>query len=323
MRVTQTVLRTSLGTATVVLLFSGLGGTAQADAVFGIDGQTDSCGWLAEYNLQPLNVHPNGLAPNAPGQCNVTGSASTAPGLTSASGNISAVSTRDNTTTSSGSWGASLSSATLHASSATFVYANLTNNSSDTQLWDQLTFSISGATSTTVTNIPVFFSVDGSGTDLTSEAYSATLQFNPQGTVSACCHVDEVVWGWNPNNGPTEFEADSGTVIHSSTLGALGSIDWQTPSVNTLNNLEIEGILSLTGPTQVVDIFADLSTFSNQGTVDFSNTAEISFQLPAGVSYTSASGVFGSTAVPEPSTFGLCAVVLAGLGIFRRRLLGK
>jgi hypothetical protein len=322
MQVTEKILRTSLGTAAVVLLFSGLGGTAKADAVFGIDGQTASCGWLAEYNLQPQSVFPNGLAPNAPSpNCNVSGSATTTPGLTAASGNISTVTPEGS---GSGSWAANLSNATLHASSSASGDVNFgTNDSSDTQLWDQLTFSMPGATSTSVTNIPVFFSVDGSGTDLTSEAYTATLQFNPQGIISSCCHGDEVVWGWNTNNGDKEFEADSGTVIHSSTLGALGSINWQTPSVNTLNDLQIEGILSLTGPTQVVDIFADLTTFSNQGTVDFSNTAAISFQLPAGVSYTSASGVFGTASVPEPSTFGLCAVVLAGLGIFRRRLLGK
>lgn len=322
MRVTQKVLRTSFGTAVVVLSLSGLGGTAKADAVFGIEGQTTSCGWDAEYNLQPLNVHPNGLTPNAPSpNCAVSGSASTAPGLTAASGNISAATPEGS---GSGSWAANLSNATLHASSFAVGDVNFgTNNNSFTQLWDQLTFSIPGATATTVTNIPLLFSVDGSGSDLTSEEYTATLQLNPQGTVSSCCHINEVVWGWNPNNGPKEFEADSGTFIHSSTLGTLGAINWQTPKVNTLNDLQIEGIMSLTGPMQVVDIFANLSTFSNQGTVDFSNTAAISFQLPSGVSYTSASGVFGATSVPEPSTFGLCAVVLAGLGIFRRRLLRK
>lgn len=102
---------------------------------------------------------------------------------------------------------------------------------------------MAGAGANTVTNIPVFFSVDGSGGDLTSEEWGAQLQLTDPSNVpnGICCHVSEVAWGWNPNNGGHEFEADSGGVIHNTTGPDFVTINWMAPTVNTNNDLTIEG----------------------------------------------------------------------------------
>jgi|SRR5579871_335304 len=110
-------------------LLSALAGEARADVLYGIQGITGSCGWDAQYN-QPSNANGgvNGLDPNSPGPCNVSGSATLTPGLTAASGQILAVGNQNpSAVTTSGSWAADLSNASLHATSSTSGNANSGN----------------------------------------------------------------------------------------------------------------------------------------------------------------------------------------------------
>ncbi|HLI84240.1 MAG TPA: PEP-CTERM sorting domain-containing protein [Bryobacteraceae bacterium] len=226
----------------------------------------------------------------------------------------------------SGSWAADLSTASLHATSSTSGDANLGNNGTDTRLWDTLTFNVAGAGANTVTNIPFVFSADGGGSDPTYEEWFAQLQLTSPSNLpyGACCGVSDLVWGWDLNEGGHVFTADPGTVIHNTGGPDFVTVNWMAPTVNTTNDLIIEGTVSMIGPSQTFSVIADLSTLSNQGTVNFGDTASIQFQLPPGVNFTSASGVFGTaSAVPEPSMFGLCGLAMAGLGFFRRRLFRK
>jgi hypothetical protein len=57
------------------------------------------------------------------------------------------------------------------------------------------------------------------------------------------------------------------------------------------------------------------TTVSGGATADFMNTAQVSFGLPSDVTFTSASGVLLTTSVPEPSTWAMMLLGLAGLGI--------
>lgn len=325
--------------AGAAFLCFGLAGTAGAASLFGVSVSAnavanDGCAVSGSYStsggLSGPTVSNFGTGPSIEGfvNCSTTFLSPTATGATTASLQANAQDTKPadsfvhagtaNTT-------ADLSTGTLHGFSSSGGNASFQGTgqgTTDAKFWDQLTFSIPGATGTTVTNIPVFLSADGTGNDQTQQEWGVFLQFGEHGCIFNGCGigVDQVNWGWNPNNGPVVFSAASGNISFNSDP-FQNSINWQTPSVNTINNLRIEGILSLTGPTAVVDISAELSTLANGGTVDFGHTAGISFQLPAGVTSSSASGVFGTATVPEPAAAGLCGFGLALLPLVvgRRR----
>jgi len=313
------------------LVFAGAP-TVRADTIFGVGVSVsaianDGCATQASYSTSGGLNGPdltNFGAHSTEGFVNCANAFTgpSTPGLTSASLQTSAqdVSINDSFSHTGAARAASdLSTATLHGFSSSGgnpSFQGTGQGATDASLWDELTFSIPGAGPDTVTSIPVFFQVDGGGNDLTQQEYGAFLQFGTHGCFFAC--VTGVNWGWDLNEGGKVFNTSSGNITWASDP-VTNSISWQTPTVNTLNNLEIEGILSLTGPTAVVDVAAGLWTLANGGTVDFGDTAGISFQAPAGVTMTSASGVFASATVPEPSALGLSAPVVVLLCIAERR----
>ena len=311
---------------------------ADADQLFGVNVSAsavanDGCAANGTYSTSAGGSTPNitnfGASSNEGFvNCNTSFSGSTAPGLTSASLTAGASDTKpaDNpplTHAGSAISAADLATAALHGfsfSGGNPSFQGTGQGTTDAQLFDELDFSIPGATASTVTNIPFFFTVDGSGDDQTQQEWTTFLRFSTHECFFSDCGVGAgaLNWGWNPNDGGVIFNANSGGISFNSD-SEQDSLAWQTPTVNSVSDLQIEAILSVMGPNPVIDISADLSTFANGGTVDFSDTAGISFQLPQGVTLTSASGVFGSANVPEPSAFAFGALSMAMLTLRKLR----
>jgi hypothetical protein len=169
------------------------------------------------------------------------------------------------------------------------------NASSTAQFFDTLTFSIPGATSSTVTDVGVHYVVHG--------------LFDDTGSVDL----------------PLQF---GGGLVDPQWIGVQApsfhfNVGWLSETVNQLDTQDFDftGIIAVTGANPVVDINASINLVC-AGVVscstDFSHTGTVSLALPTGVTYTSASGVFlqgAQSPVPEPSTFVLLGLSLAGISI--------
>lgn len=156
------------------------------------------------------------------------------------------------------------------------------------QLSDSLTFTIAGAGPTTVTDITVTYTLDG------------TDSYGPFG-------------GYNQTD--SLFFGSALTEFYSDTAQTWASANFISSSPN---NGIFQGVYALVGATVVVPLTLSLAVDCEDGcTADFSNTGLIGLSLPANVSFTSASGVFLSSPVPEPSSWTMLLIgglaVLAGV----------
>ncbi|MGH9616048.1 MAG: PEP-CTERM sorting domain-containing protein [Acidobacteriaceae bacterium] len=174
-------------------------------------------------------------------------------------------------------------------------------------LADTLTFNVPGATSSTVTDIGVQWSISGG---LSS------------GTNGESNMLGELVFG-NADL-QTEWESDNGTLSNAEGTDATGT--WQSYDVasNTAGSVIIDGVYQLTGSDFTVPLELFLQCRSdNDSSCDYYDTESINFTLPAGVTYTSASGDFLSqplaSPVPEPGSFLLFGTGLLALGFAVRR----
>ena len=330
------IFKNRLGVLLLPALLS-LGLPAAASRLFGVSDfvnatANDACAANGTYTTSAGVSGPTianfGNGPSNEGyrNCRTAFSSPSALGLTSASVQANAFDTTLNDSfghSASAAAASGLATASLHGSStsaANQFFQGTGSASTDSELWDELTFSIPGATSTTVTGIPVFFSVDGSNTYATEEVWGASLEFSSGGCFFCPGNANQVTWEDDVNG----FIFSGNIGLASGTFTPVSdpfpdSITWLTPLVNTSNDLVEEGILSLTGPTAVVDLSANLDTRSNAGAVNYTNTAGISLRLPAGVTYISASNTFAGATAPEPAAFGLCgAGLLLLLGVRRR-----
>ena len=303
-------------------LLSCLGARTAEASTFGISLSSGSgsnyaypgCGVTTSYSSDS-----GGSATTSTGAvgCSISYGVPVPTGLTSGSvyANSQSPDGSGGTRSAAGSAAVSLATGSLHA------FASATDNngsccaqgSAGATLWDTLTFNIAGASASTVTNIPIFFEVDGTASDPANESWSAFLQFSGCGFFNACGIDPGGTVVWSQGYDGQGLTAVSGNLANED---GLASIAWMTPTVSNANDLDIEGILSLTGPSVTLEISADLEVLASDGVVDYGDTAGISFQLPQGVTFTSASGDF---LTPEPASLALLSAGLLGVGWTRRR----
>lgn len=171
------------------------------------------------------------------------------------------------------------------------------------QFNDTLTFTIAGATASTITNINIVFELDGatalSGTRGAGAFVTETLYF---GDGFAQYALQDLV-------------GDSDYVRGGDRNWVSSSWDFSTPGV-----VRFSGVYALTGASSVIGINNSLLASVNASSLaDFASTSHFRLSTPSNVSFTSASGVFlsglgGGTGggVPEPATW---ALMLAGFGL--------
>lgn len=174
---------------------------------------------------------------------------------------------------------------------------------------DTLHFNIPGATSSTVTDIGVTFTIDGAITVTTASGDSA-------GTLNSIFGLGSAVYDDSITTAPSYTP-----VMGSPTATGWVSSSWssRTPGLIVFN-----GIYAVTGSNPTVPIGATIyENGCGLGTsCDYSNTAAISFNLPTGVTFTSDSGVFltqPAGGAPEPASTALLATGLACVVLLRRR----
>ena len=105
----------------------------------------------------------------------------------------------------------------------------------------------------------------------------------------------------------SEFHADTGWLSSSWVIGADG-------------NMRFTGVYALGNAAQPLGFSQYLFTSGGgSGAALFGSTSHFALSLPADVTYTSASGVFLTSAVPEPASPWLWALGIGGLGLLKRR----
>ena len=168
---------------------------------------------------------------------------------------------------------------------------------------DGLTFTVAGASASTVTDIGVV--VDLHGTFLNPNGGSSLTNQLSFGNASYDT-FDGLGYGPNTHHTP------SGWVSYAFTT-------------DTNNEIRFSGVYALTGAMQHVDLWELLYMQSGNGaSIDFGHTSDFSLNLPSNVTFTSDSGAFLTAApsggVPEPASW---ALMIAGLslvgGTLRRR----
>jgi hypothetical protein len=164
---------------------------------------------------------------------------------------------------------------------------------------DVLTFNIPGATATTVTQIPLTFSIASNGAAPGNGYGSGTAYLNiDNGNATLLQGVTYT--GLNPGDTVSGFSSES--LADTGPGSAIFTADY-----------------AVTGASPQVDI----GFYANGGAglgASFNLAESLNFNLPAGITFTSQSGVF-DTQVPEPTVVALLATVTSA-GLLRRRRRG-
>ncbi|QJU60914.1 PEPxxWA-CTERM sorting domain-containing protein [Sphingomonas sp. AP4-R1] len=195
--------------------------------------------------------------------------------------------------------------------------ANFSEASASAHLSDTLHFTIAGASSDTVTLIPISFAFDGklSGTNDPATA-SGELNYGFYfGNAQAYEFGDYGAGYYGYNNTYPTF-------VFASDPRVNGWVSYSFGSYDPLNT-QFTGLYAIIGATADIGIDFDLGL---RGTgLDYTNTGSVSIGKVDGVSFTSDSGVFlqaaaAPSAVPEPASW---ALMIGGFGmvggVMRRR----
>lgn len=192
------------------------------------------------------------------------------------------------------------------------LYPPYSQGVADAQLNDLLTFNVAGATSSTVTDIGVTFTVDGTVIPGTvPPGGGVESEYNMKLGLGTIDYVYDTA-STNPNQ----------IVLNENWVSS--SITSESP-----DSFIFTGVYALTGASDPLSI-QELLTLNCLGNTscDVSHTGAVSFTLPSNVTFTSESGVFLTqpitAATPEPSYAVVAGIGFLGLVVFgRRRHLGK
>jgi hypothetical protein len=172
---------------------------------------------------------------------------------------------------------------------------------------DLLTFNVAGASSSTVTDIGVTFTVDGTVSPGTSAANGGV----------------ESEYNLKLGDGTIDYVYDTG----DSNPNLIPINDgWVSTAITSESpdSFVFSGVYALTGATDPLNIQMLLSlNCTGNASCDVSHTGAVSFTLPSNVTFTSASGVFltqpVTSATPEPSYTLVAGIGFLGLVVFARR----
>jgi PEP-CTERM motif len=177
-----------------------------------------------------------------------------------------------------------------------------TSNQSTIQFNDNLTFTVAGGGSDTIT---FNFALDGNIGNSTGEGFGNSWSMAAEETFGSA------LMNWQ-----------SGASLSPVTTDTAG---WNAFSFtnNTQTGFNFTGTLTVTNGEVVPIEFLQQLSCSNGTICDYSNTAQMSLVLPSDVTYTSASGFLtqqaGSSSVPEPGSLSLVGLGIAAAVWARRR----
>ena len=172
---------------------------------------------------------------------------------------------------------------------------------------DVLHFTVAGANASTVTNIGVTYTLNGS--------ISSLALGDSAGTLEAALHF---------GSGNEDVQIGAGNPSYTPQVTSSNYSNWFSASFTQLtpNQVVFSGIYQLVGATANIGVQTYLTAQCGVGdSCDYSHTAHLTLTDPANVTYTSDSGVFltqVSSSVPEPATYGVFASGLALLALVHR-----
>lgn len=281
------------------LLLAGAAGPATADSLFYVLTDSQSAAGNASTNVEGDIENVYNSTVGATQSLSNLGFSYTATGSPNVLGLTSSF---DQTSADAGGGNASSSYAAADLGAGIVrAYANSPAgdafSGANAEVYDNLTFNIPGATSSTTTLLTVGLTLDGSFND-SADTVETKLLFG-----SAIAETE-----WSGNIAPA-FTQLAGFASDSYSLST--------------SDYTFQGTIAVQGANPVVQIYFQLllscaafSVCSEQ----YQDTGALSLSLPSNVTYTSDSGVFLTSSVPEPSTLVLAGLSLAGLwGAARRR----
>ena len=174
---------------------------------------------------------------------------------------------------------------------------------------DTLTFAFPGANGSTITNVGVTFTLDGTISAESGTAEISDLLYFGNGNA----RVVHTKYGVEYGGGLVTRLFQSGWV----------SYEWGS---TTTGLTTFSGIYALTGAAPVVGIGGRLYANAQSGGQSlYNHTSQLGLTLPSGASYTSASGTFlsalsgGVGGVPEPATWAMMILGFGFVGSAMRR----